>query len=126
MQREVWELSPDQIHKLVIAGVEPEEIDTLNVNRYETWQELQAEIYGDDPTETSEGHFYAKYGFEHVCHCVDDMFIDNTIRIPRCRIQMGDDALDALEARNMERDELADKVERLRIQLVSVGEVPIV
>lgn len=125
MDREIWELSPEQIHKLVVAGVEPEEIDNLNVSRYEIYKELVAEVYGDDPTETAELHFHNKYGFDHVCHCIDDMFIDNTVRIPRCRYQMGDDALEALEARNMERDELADKVERLRIQLVSVGEVPV-
>ena len=125
MDREVWELSPEQIHKLMLAGVDTSEIDSLNVTRYETYQELIAEVYGDEPAETAELHFHNKYGFDHVCHCIDDMFIDNTVRVPRCRIQMGDDALEALSERNIERDQLAENVDILRRQLVSVGEVPL-
>jgi hypothetical protein len=126
MDNEVWELNAEQIHKLIVAGVEPDEIDGLNRQRKETYDLLIQEVYGDDPAEVAELHFHNKYGFDHVCHCVDDMFTDNTVRIPKCRYQMGDDALEALEARNVERDELAAAVEQLRIQLVSVGEVPVV
>ena len=121
-----WELSPEQIHKLILAGVEPDEIPELNETRHDTYVQLMAEVYGEDPVETAEGHFHAKYGFEHICHCVDDMFTDNTVRIPRCRYDMGDDALEALEKVNVERDELADAVNQLRDQVIFLGTTPVV
>ncbi len=81
--------------------------------RRQRWETVMSDA---DFVEDKRHGYAARYGIEHECHCVEDMFLDRMVRVTECSTETSDKAFAALEATLIERDALLERVRELERQ----------
>lgn len=120
-KEEPWRLSRKQLLQAQAMGMDEEAIEALEESRreeYEEAHEAALERLGLTQDEY-DSYFEDKYGFEHVCHCLEDQMAGNMVLTSVCELETKAKALEHIEKLNIIVDEL-------REQITDLGEEPTV